>query len=175
MGRPEFENQTAISAIAGKKIRVLSRNVNLPLPSGTYERVTVFSSPRTVSKVLNVRMSMGLVYSPIAGTTTAHKEMGLENYFSPTYGIGIVKGINKDKPGSSFSLEFGCFNAFDDLNGDGVCTTVPAQSEIPAMLNNLYFDDVMGLTFFYRQAAGSTANIQRSYYCFVQEEQVSRV
>lgn len=87
MSRPEFENQTMISAVSSKKIKRIMGEANTPIPAGTRERIIILSDENTISRVLTMA-----VHWDGATTEIAHwKEIVLDLMTSATEGIGLFK------------------------------------------------------------------------------------
>lgn len=169
MGRPQFENITTISATTSKKMAWVEDLDYTPLTSGTYKRVTIFSPPNTISTIKNVFMNFAAIPGQVAGVRTWF----MENYILPTVGIGLFYSEAPGNYTASYQFEQGSFKYSDDTT-TGLISS-PTTATVNSTIQNTKFDDLIGITFVFRQTSGvSTGATERRIILFTEQETVKR-
>lgn len=174
MSKPEFENQVSISAVTNKKIKYVTKEINgVGLNQNVFERHTFFSPPKTVSRIINMQMFWDRI---VASGLTGEREFILDNYLSPTLGLGIFRAVSTDTT-RVFTFDQGAFK-MDDLT-TGVTFVPNDLSAINYNIREMRFDETIGLTFIFRHTlanAGTGINVteNRRIIFFTEEEVVDR-
>lgn len=170
MSRPEFENQTSISAVTSKKIKSFKSNANTQLAKQTFERHTFFSAPNTVSSIMNLNMGM----RPIGAGITGIRTMFVDTYIGPSEGLGVLQATS-GIPQNDFMFDQGTFKNGGTQDTSNI-TFIPNDiGAVNANLRAIKYDDTIGVSFvFYHDTTASTIGEERWVTWFVEEETVKR-
>jgi hypothetical protein len=163
MGRPQFENQTQITAMASKRVDYIEGSSVASLPSSTYERFTIFSPKNTISRVMNIRQQFLAITET---TTVANKYIYLSNRFPDGSGVGVYR-LRGD---SDADLIF-------DKGELEAKNPVYVPNDLAGLNNRIVqaeFDEVIGMNVTFQHGAGVSTTAERSYAIFLSEEVVDR-
>jgi hypothetical protein len=163
MGRPEFENQTEITAQSSKSIYYLKwedTTTSVLVGFANSQRITIYSPVNTVSRIINA----DVMWYPIAGAS-GDKTIFIDNQLTETEGMGVL----------SLTGAFGAEIRFDTGTFQNTSTSKPLDTNAASQrLTQTTFDDVKGLTFVYFNNTNVASAAKRTYRLFVEREIVKR-
>jgi hypothetical protein len=161
MSRPEFENQTLISAMTNKTIVVIRGETEEFLAIGAWQRITILSPPNTVSRLFNCRLSWDADGRATAGT----KSIILDQQIDEFEGIGLF-------------LFNGPYNlGFSWDQGHWINTTSQTPNDFGAMSTQIQaarFDEFKGIQLVFTHSTNVNEVSKRHWVLFVEREVVAR-
>jgi hypothetical protein len=168
MGRPEFENQTLISAVTSKEIKSVVVSNTFALPHLSYDVTKLYSPKGTVSRVMGLE-----VYFPATGTNLVTEKNLI---------ISLLEYTDQTETALYSIVEQLSFSADDNKDAKieyGLPTNVRtyAPNSLDAFhtqLRGMIFDDEKPLQFAFYNNTGSTINTKREFTIFVEREVIKR-
>lgn len=161
MARQEFENQTVISAVTNKTIVVITGESSFSLAPAVYERITILSPAKSVSRLFNMRLSWDIETVAISGL----KELYIDQQVDQTTGIGLFK----------FTGNWNNLVQYDKGEWQNITSSSP--SDIGAMSSQIQagrFDEFKGIQMVFKHGLNVNASAKRSWTLFVEREVVAR-
>lgn len=173
MGKPQFENQTMISAVSNKKIRRITGSTSSPVNDSSYQRVTIFASPKTYSRLFNARLIWNSGGGEEIGTVAnSYKEYIVDMQIDQSSGIGMFK-FKSSMANSTIKFDQGYFKE----NEVAVSNNLFFPGDLGAVssqLNNVYFDESLGMQLVFWHNFGKTVSSLREWVLFFEEEVIAR-
>lgn len=175
MSRPEFENQTQISAITNKSIKWFEKVSTVALTANVFERHTFFSAPNSVSRIINLKMEFAGVPQ---GTWTGTREMILDNYMNASKGLGVFRGVASNVT-DIFYFDQGAFTRGATRTTANITKYPDDYGAINDNVRALRYDETIGVSFVFLHtlntgSGDATITEARSLICFIEEEVVKR-
>jgi len=167
MGRPEFENQTLISAVTNKSVVTIAGKTNAVTTPGVYERITVLSPKNTISKLYNIMLSWDIETTPTSGTKSCiiDQQYGKTSPEGQTQGIGLFK----------FTGDWNKKIMWDQGEWQNVTTKTP--NDLGAMVSQIQagrFDEFNGIQIVFSNSFNFGGNAYREWILFCEREVVAR-
>lgn len=170
MPRPQFENQTLISAVTSKVITYFQKQEVSPITSHEYERHTFFSPRKTVSKLINLRLTFG----EISGMSKGVREIILDNYLAADQGTGVFFSSCSRYTGT-FHFDQGTFRVNSDREPSDILYYPSDLGAINQNIRAVQFDDTTGLTVVFRHTSLiNDVDVTREMIGFIEQEVISR-
>lgn len=161
MSRPQFENQTLISATTSKSIEFVVVESTEDLVADVYERVTILSPKNTVSRVFNVQM----MWEADTVATQGEKHLVIDSILDDETGVGMFR----------FGGAYNSKVMYDQGYFSGETYFYP--DDLGAMsnqVNSITFDDIRGIQVVFRHTMNTITNSKRICVLFVEREVVAR-
>lgn len=172
MGRPEFENQTMISAVSSSKMVWINLIKTDNMPQNTFMKYVILSPAKTVSRIKNARITFDALVGHIAGDSV-FRDMLLEY---PGNGNGIFQASCTD-PTKQWHFDRGSFRyaGSNTMGAEAIQSTPVDLGALNSNIREAVFDDVIGIQVVFKHSSALTqAAVRREINLWVEQETVSR-
>jgi hypothetical protein len=167
MPRPQFENQTLISAVTSKSIGFIEGTITTPQANGVYQSVILYSAPNTISRVMNVRQRFGAI-TDAGAVGTNKKYMYINtNWRNPQTQQDVGIGLYRIRGNCNVTVEYdkGEMIAGDEMQPND-------HAALNARVTQAVFDETVGLAIVFMQQSGVTNTTGERYYLVMYEQEV---